>query len=399
MHWPFARQRGLTPVLDPSARSGSSSIRFAFKLFRQLGAEQKARNIFFSPASVMVCLWLLQEGAIGETRESMAKALEAGDLDPEGLRLVIADLRSALQIQGPSLQLESANSLWCNLGWTPRLEYVARAGEGYGAEVNTLDFRGADSVSRINAWVSEKTRGKIEGILDRLDPLAALVAINAIYFKDLWTQPFQRNFTREESFATSEGREMKVPLMDQYGTYSYCEQSKFQAVRLGYKTPRLAMYVFLPAKSSTLLEFQRSLSANAWNKWKGKFEMVEGRVRIPRFKLTYQASLTKSLGALGMEIAFDRQRARFDGIHPPPPAIWIDEVAHRAYVEVNEDGTEAAAATAGLFCLSATGKPKRTFKMVVDRPFFFAICDDSTNTILFMGAVEEPVAGRTGDVG
>lgn len=392
MPWPFSVRR--YPPLDLKQRNHASSANFAFKLFQQLGTEQVTRNIVFSPASVMLCLCLLQEGATGETRKAMSEVLEVAGLEPEALQLAIVALKSALRIEGPGLQLEAANSLWYNPEWAPRSDYVARIREEYDAEVVALDPLGPETVARINAWVSARTRGKIEGILTTIDPLTSLIAINAIYFKDLWGQVFDRDQTRDESFHTSDGRKLEVPLMSQYGSYPYYEESKFQAVRLGYKTSRLAMYVFLPARRSNLSEFRRSLNSAAWDKWIRRFSVIEGHIRLPRFKLTYESSLKSALSKLGMGIAFDRQRARFDAINPPPPEIWIDQILHRAFVEVNEEGTEAAAVTAAMMmCSSALHpKPRRTFEMIVDRPFFFAICDDYTKSILFMGSVEEPHA-------
>jgi serpin B len=152
------------------------------------------------------------------------------------------------------------------------------------------------------------------------------------------------------------------------------------------------MYVFLPAKKSSLREFRLDLNSGAWDKWMRRFEAMEGHIRLPRFKLTYQAMLNSPLSQLGMALAFDPQRARFDAISAPPPAIWIETVLHRAFLEINEEGTEAAAVSAvHMVALSMRPtKPPRTFEMLVDRPFFFAIRDDLTNTILFMGSVEEP---------
>jgi serine protease inhibitor len=390
MRWPFAARSELP--LDLREKSESPSRRFAFRLFRQLAGESKARNVFFSPASVMLCLWPLYDGATGETREAMAKVLEVAGLEPKELQSVVGALRSALQIESPGLKLEAANSLWCSQRFSPRSEYIAGVRKDYGAEVFALDFGGDQAVATINAWVAEKTHGKIGSILSSLDPLTFLVAINAVYFKDSWSERFLPKLTREELFHTSQGQELKVLLMSQYGSYSYYEDSKFQAVCLPYKTSRLAMYVFLPARKSSLRDFQLDLNSGAWDKWMRRFETMEGHLRLPRFKLTYQAALNGPLSQLGMAPAFDPQRARFDTISPPPPAIWIDTVLHRAFVEVNEEGTEAAATTAAMMPASAKYSPPRIrrFEMIVDRPFFFAICDTSTNTILFMGSVEEP---------
>ena len=389
MRWPFAGKKGAT--LDASAEI-SLSTRLAFKLFQQLGPDQGSGNLFFSPASVMLCLCMLREGATGETQAAMANTLEMDGLEPEALQSAIAALKSALQIEGSGLQLEMSNSLWCDPQWAPCSEYVAKVRETYGAEVFSLDSLGAEMVAKINAWVAARTRGKIDSIVDKLDPLTSLVAINAIYFKDLWGESFYREFTREDAFHTADGRKLKIPLMCQTNSYPYYEESRFQAVRLGYKTSRLGMYIFLPAKESTLAEFKRNLNAAAWEGCLRRFETAEGVLKFPRFKLTYDSDLSSALVRLGMGIAFDPERARFDGIHSPPPPIWIDQVLHRAFVEVNEEGTEAAAVTSTrMFCASARNeKPRRIFQMVVDRPFFFAIHDDQTRSILFMGAVEEP---------
>lgn len=152
------------------------------------------------------------------------------------------------------------------------------------------------------------------------------------------------------------------------------------------------MHVFLPAKTSNLEEFKNTLTSANWEKWMRRFERVDGHIEVPRFKLEYQSSLRNTLTKLGMGIAFDRGHARFDTICPPPPPIWIEQVLHRAFVEVNEEGTEAAAATGTVMDMLAEmpTEPRRTFEMIVNRPFFFAISESYTNMILFMGSVEQP---------
>jgi serpin B len=239
--------------MDITGQSASPSTRFAFKLFRQLASEQENRNLFWSPASVMLCLWMLHDSATRHTREAMATILEIADQEPEGLQLVFVALKSALQPYGPGLQLETANSLWCSHERPPRSEYVAKIKEHYDAEVVALDFQGVETAARVNSWVSAKTRGKIGSILSTIDPLTTLLAINAVYFKGLWGAPFERELTRAESFHTSDGRTLRVPLMCQYGFYPYCEESKFQAIGLPYKSgvTGLTMYILLSAKTLT----------------------------------------------------------------------------------------------------------------------------------------------------
>jgi serpin B len=388
MRLPFAVKKRLTPDLT---KSTLPSTRFAFKLHQEILQEGTA-NVFFSPASVMLCLYLLREGATGGTQAAIDKVLEIAGFEADALQSMVAGLKSVLQAKGPGLELEIANSVWCHQACTPRSEYVTKVKKDHDAAVIVLDFRNPETVDRINCWVSGKTRGKIKSVLESLDPRAILVAINAVYFKGLWAEPFERKLTRDELFHMSDGRRVKTPLMSQHGSYPYHEESGFQAVRLGYQNSRLAMYVFLPAKTSSLHEFQENLSSAVWDKWMERLETTRGHILLPRFKLAYSAKLKVALDKLGMGIVFAPGHARFDTISPPPPAIWVDEVLHRAFVEVNEEGTEAAAITeAGLRCLgSMVTKPPRTFQMVVDRPFFFAIRDDHTGTIWFMGAVEKP---------
>jgi serine protease inhibitor len=385
MRLPFAVKTGLTLDL---AKSTLPSTRFAFKLYREILREEGAANIFVSPASVMLCLCLLREGATGETQAAIDRVLEIASFDGNAFESAVGALKSVLQGKGPGLELEIANSVWCNQACTPRSEYLAKVKKDHDGEVIVLDFGNPETVDQMNGWVSGKTRGKINSIVESLDPLAILVAINAVYFKDLWVKPFEARLTREQLFHTGDGRGVKIPLMSQHGSYPYHEESGFQAVRLGYKNSRLAMYVFLPAKTSSLQQFQENMNSVEWDKWMERLETAPGHIRLPRFKLAFSAKLKVALDKLGMGIVFAPGEARFDTIIPPPPAIWVDEVLHRAFVEVNEEGTEAAATTDGE--LLGFGSEPPSFQMIVDRPFFLAIRDDHTGTMWFMGAVEDP---------
>jgi len=381
MRSPFAPKTGLTRDL---AKATSPSTRFAFKLYREIVRDAGTANVFFSPASVMLCLYLLREGATGDTQAAIDRVLEIAGFDADALQSTVAVLKS---VKAPGWELEIGNSVWCNQAYTLRSEYVAKVKKDYDAEVVALDFGDPEAIDQINAWCSGKTHGRIKGIADSLAPRALLLAINAVYFKDLWVTQFDPGQTREELFHTRDGRTVKAPLMSRHGSYAYYEESEFQAVGLAYQNSRLAMCVFLPAKTSSLQQFQQSLSSVAWDSWMKRWEPNEGQITLPRFKLASSAKLKVALDKLGMGAAFTPGQARFDAISPPPPAIWVDEVLHRAFVEVDEKGTEAAAITGadtlGLF------EPPRPFEMIVDRPFFFAICDHA-GTIWFMGSVEEP---------
>jgi serpin B len=386
--WPFARHSHPQGSVGTITETGPFlPDRFAFKLFRELARANDSSNVFCSPFSVMLCLMMVWEGATGETREAMAKVLEIVE-DPEGCQRF---LKAALAISSPGLELAIANSLWCDEQARMLAAFLTLAREKYAAEVVSLPFQSPETVPRINAWVADKTRGKIDEIIDFLTPLQLLVAINAIYFKGLWKAPFEKSLTREERFFTPGNHSIKVPLMRRSGYYPYHEESTFQAVRLPYQGDRVGMYMFLPSKGTGLPGFLRALTSAQWGRWMWTFTETEGMVGLPRFKFEQFIELGPILANIGMSEAFDPERAQFDGIALPPPPIYIDRVIHRAVVDVNEEGTEAAAVTAITFCSApmARSEPRR-FQMILDRPFFFVIRDDHSNMILFMGALNDP---------
>ena len=388
MIWPFARLSHPQGSIGTITETGPFlPDRFAFKLFRELVRANDTSNVFCSPFSVMLCLMMVWEGATGETREAMAKVLEIVE-DPEGCQRF---LKAALAISSPGLELAIANSLWCDEQARMLAAFLTLAREKYAAEVVSLPFQSPETVPRINAWVADKTRGKIDEIIDFLTPLQLLVAINAIYFKGLWKAPFEKSLTREERFFTPGNHSIKVPLMRRSGYYPYHEESTFQAVRLPYQGDRVGMYMFLPSKGTGLPGFLRALTSAQWGRWMWTFTETEGMVGLPRFKFEQFIELGPILANIGMSEAFDPERAQFDGIALPPPPIYIDRVIHRAVVDVNEEGTEAAAVTAITFCSApmARSEPRR-FQMILDRPFFFVIRDDHSNMILFMGALNDP---------
>jgi serpin B len=220
MIWPFARQSHPQSSIESITERGPFlPDRLAFRLFRELVRANDTSNVFCSPFSVMLCLMMVWEGATGETREAMARALEIIE-DPEGCQRF---LKAALAISSPGLELAIANSLWCDeqAGILPAFLTLAR--EKYAAEVVSLPFQSPETVPRINAWVADKTRGKIGRIIDSLTPLALLVALNAIYFKGLWKVPFEKSLTREERFFTPGNYSIKVPLMRRSAYYPYHE--------------------------------------------------------------------------------------------------------------------------------------------------------------------------------
>jgi serine protease inhibitor len=374
-------------LAQPQGSLASADLKFGFKLFSKL-AEDKEQNLFISPASVAFALDMTYNGAAAETQQAMAKTLEIQGLNLEEVNRANKLLRQALTNPDSKIKLSIANSLWLAQGWSLKPEFVQRNGDFYGATLQSLDFRDPRSPATINAWVAKATAGKISRIVQKIAP--PLILINAIYFKGLWTRPFDKALTKERPFTLANGRQKPLPMMSQSGEYHYFQGKNFQAVSLPYgEKGRLSLKIFLPDPNSNLKAFCRELNAANWQQWQANFKMSRGSIVLPRFKLEYKASLKEPLTALGMGVAFDKRRANFSNMCPPP-GVYIDDVIHKTYVEVNEEGTEAAAVTAVKMKAMDMAPPKESFTMIVDRPFFVALDDRETGAVLFMGAIFEP---------
>jgi serine protease inhibitor len=366
------------------------SAQFAFKLFAELTKSNVEQNIFISPTSVALALALAYNGARGETARAIARTLELGDTGLDALNRVNAALIESLSALDPHVVLAIANALWARQGISFAPGFLQGSQDFYRAEIATLDFGAAGAVAAINEWVRRNTAGKIETIIDQIDRSAVMFLINAIYFKGRWAKPFDPRRTREMPFTLAGGRHKPHPMMAQTGKFDYYALPGFQAISLPYGAGRASMYIFLPEQRSSLRAFRRELTHKSWESWLRHFRPTEGTIRLPRFKLAYQATLNDALKALGMGIAFDLQRADFGAMFTDgKPGASIDEVKHKTFVEVNEEGTEAAAVTS-IGMIRMTMAPQRSFSMIVDRPFFCAIRDNQTGALLFMGAITDP---------
>jgi len=383
----LAKESGATTPQELASAYG----KFGFKLFGNLTGSNKGQNVFVSPASVAFALAMTYNGAAGDTQEAMARTLEIQGLNLEDLNRANAGLRQALSQPGPRITLNIANSLWLRQGLSFKPDFLKRNEEFYQAAVKVLNFADPRAPATINDWVKKETDGKITRIVGQLQPSAILFLINATYFKGRWARPFDPARTKERPFTLLGGQVKQLPMMSQSGSYKYYRGKNFQAVTLPYgENRRWSMKIFLPDQNSGLKEFLSQLNAANWQQWLAGFKMTNGSIALPRFKLEYEASLKAPLGALGMGTAFDEARADFSRLCAPPPRVYIDDVKHKTFLEVNEEGTKAAAVTA--VGVAATGRPapRPGFTMVVDRPFFLAIDDSETGVLLFLGAVTEP---------
>ncbi len=372
------------------SRLVSANTSFGFKLFAEVAKQDAGKNVFISPASVGLALAMTYNGAVGETKQGMERTLDIQGMNHLELNRAYSQLKAALESADPKVQLNIANSLWGRKGITFNPDFIQRNKQFYGADVTALDFGDPGAPATINAWVADKTKGKISHIVDQIDAQSILFLINAIYFKGKWSIEFDKAKTKEDTFTTGAGQQKRVPMMHQSGKYNYYEGKNFQAVSLPYGDGRASMYIFLPAQGSRLDEFQKDLTAANWESWMKQFVQTDGSIAVPRFKVEYEVGLNDALKALGMGIAFDADRADFSGIVQGSGKAYISRVKHKTFAEVNEEGTEAAAVTSVEMRVTSARPQQRTFQMIVDRPFFCAIRDNKTGTLLFVGSITDP---------
>jgi serpin B len=369
------------------------STQFAFSLFETL--KPGDRNLAICPYSARVVLSMLCEGSTGETRESLLETLRL-DENPENQSNHYERLGRPLGFQSDAerreLEMLTANSLWCDDGFLLKPDYVNAVKEHYLAEAQTLDFRAPDSARRVNSWAHEKTRGRIPTVVASLTEYSPLLAMNAVYFKGLWSEPFEVEETRDEEFTLLDGTKQLVPAMRQSGEFRYAEIGGAQIVSLPYKGG-MSMRVVLPPKHTPFPKFCAELTSIVGTSWTRFMAERDGHIRLPRFRIETQADLSAPLKSMGMSQVFDPARAELEGISDRKP-LYLMGVMQKDFVEVNEKGTEAAALT---YCVLGAAlnppPPPPPFEMIVNRPFVFAICDDFSGTVVFLAAVADPLAG------
>jgi serine protease inhibitor len=361
---------------------------FGFDLFNQLQSTDKDKNIFFSPLSIATALEMTYNGAAGETKEAMARTLKLEGMKEIEVNQASANLMKSLKSADPKIELAIANSLWAKQGVKFKEEFLAINRQDFGAEIASLNFADPKAKTTINNWVSKNTKGKIPAIIDQINSDQALFLINAIYFKGLWEKKFDKALTKNEPFYLVSGAPKQAPMMSQSGTYLYYRGDKFQAVSLPYGKGSTSLYLFLPDKGSSLSQLMKEFPK--CEQWIKSFRKTPGDVKIPRFKMEYEKSLNETIKALGMGVAFTREKADFSRMRSERD-LFISEVKHKAIVDVNEEGTEAAAGTSVGISVTSAMPVQERFSFIADHPFLMAIRDEKTGAILFMGVVVEPI--------
>jgi serpin B len=363
---------------------------FGFKTLNELARTQPGKNVFISPVSLEMALTMTYNGASGETRKAMAQALELTAYTPQDASAASSALIKSLENSGPGVKLNIANSLWARKGVKFKPDFLRANKNYFNAEIKEVEFDQA-AVKAINSWVSSKTQGKIPKIIEQIQSNMILFLINAVYFKGQWTDEFDKKLTKEAPFTLANGTKTNVPMMSRHGHYTYFSEPGLQAISIPYGTGRMSMYVFLPDKPSGLPDLLLRLNATTWEKWMHSFGTRTLDLSMPRFKIEYKAEeeLKAALKSMGMTVAFDPAKADFSGMAiTSHQNLYISQIVHKTYVDVNEQGTEAAAVTS--VGVGVTAMPVRPLQMVIDHPFLCAIADNDTGAILFIGAITNP---------
>jgi serpin B len=399
-----------TPVVQVTIPAGAADAdstldvarannRFAFDLYSRLANDpaNAGSNIFFSPFSISSALAITYEGANGKTADEIRSVFHFPANDTR-LRTGYSDLNAGINSGDTSYSLQTANALWAEKTYPFLPGYTSTAGRYYGANTTNLDFKTQPEQSRliINKWVEDKTLQKIKDLLPAgvIDPTTRLVITNAIYFKGEWVRQFGKNKTTNADFMTDSGKAVQVPMMqrtDELATYRYAEDNSFQMLSMPYAHSggkELSMTVLLP-KGNNLTATGSAITVTGLSGLQKNATSRRVMVYFPKFTLDTQYSLPDMLMVMGMPTAFTGN-ADFSGMDGSKD-LFIGDVIHKAFVDVNEEGTEAAAATGVVMLLAAapgTGQPVPVFR--ADHPFIFFIQDDETGAILFMGRVVNP---------
>jgi serpin B len=372
-------------------RAAKDNNAFAFNLYVQL--RQRDGNLFFSPESISTALAMTYAGARGPTAEKMAKTLHF-TLGQDRLHPALGAILDEQYAGGGKggYQLSVANALWGQKGVGFLPEYLKLVKDHYGGGLNEVDFMAATEEARktINTWVEKQTQDKIKDLIPDglLQPDTKLVLTNAVYFKGDWNTQFKKEATHDGPFQVSATDKVTVPLMSQTGEFKYIEGPDFQAVEMPYKGKDLSMVVLLPTKADGLAAFEKDLGSNLAANMAAamaKQRAEEVAVTLPKFQLTSQFDLKGTLAAIGMGDAFT-DRADFSGMDGKRD-LMLSAVVHKAFVDVNEEGTEAAAAT-GVVAVPTAAPVRRVFR--ADHPFVFLIRDSRSGSILFLGRVVNP---------
>jgi len=376
--------------LKSAISEGNNS--FAFSIFKKITSnETEGSNVFISPLSMYFALALAGNGSAGETEAAFNKVLGFDDTINQTFCQAIADVYSDLIPNNDNVTVEIANSLWPAINFPIKDNYISQSKEYFKAEVKPVDFGNPETVNVINGWIEDKTHGKIQKMLSYIPGYTPLLLVNAIYFKGKWKFEFADSSNYDGTFSKTDGSQSNATFMRQSAILDYYSNSIFSSIKLPYNDTNFCMTILLPDKNHNTNEVIANLSDENWKSWNAGYRKEQVNVTIPKFKYSFGTrNISSELIDLGLGIAFSGQ-ADFSKI--TDSHIQIDQVLHKAYMEVNEEGTEAAAATVISFSVTACldCEEPQVINFVADKPFVFIISEVKSQTILFTGLMNSPV--------
>jgi serpin B len=373
-------------LTEKTAQLLEAENNFGFELFQNIyAAETEFENILVSPLSVSLALAMTYNGADGETKIAMEKTLKVHGLTPEEINTSYFDLINALKSLDSKVLLEIANAIYYREGFSVEQDFVSINKNYYNAGVAALDFSSSGALKTINGWVAEQTHQKIKTILDEISPEHVMFLLNAIYFKGIWKSKFEKKNTEKRSFYLENGSTVQTDFMQQTNAVPFASNDLFTAVELSYGKGNYSMYVFLPETNKTLENIIDKLDKDHWENWMESFTETRVDIKFPKFTYEYEKTLNDALTDMGMGISFTGA-ADFTGINKNG-GLKIDYVKHKSFIEVNKEGTEAAAVT--VVAVELTAAPQNVI-FNVNRPFLYTITEKSTGAILFIGTVKNP---------
>jgi serpin B len=359
---------------------------FSIKLFKNLNSTNTSNdNLFASPLSVSFALGMTSNGANSQTLDAIRNTLNFAGLTQQQVNNYYNNLITNLPLLNPNTTLKIANSIWYKQGFNVLPAFLKTNTDNFHAQVQALDFTSQSSVNTINNWVKDNTDGKIPGIIDQLDPQAVMYLVNAIYFKSSWNQKFDPAQTKPKPFYKPDGSQVQASFMTGTKDYNYNAEGNISVFELPYSDKKFSMVIVMPTDGTSLKDVITGLDSAKWQGLTQRLTAINAEISLPKFKFTYSVTLNDALKALGMQIPFS-DNADFSLISTGSN-LKISEVKHKAFVDIDESGTTAAAATSVGIVPTDILIPKT---VIIDHPFIFAIREMSSGLILFIGTVNDP---------
>jgi len=357
---------------------------FAFDLFKATYKFEDKENIFISPLSVDMALSMTWNGAEGETKKEMQTALRNEGYTSENINEYNQFLREALTGVDPTTRIAIANSIWSRQEFNVQKNFIDVNKLYYNAEVQSVDFSSPETLTKINNWCANNTNNKIPEIIEEIPNEAMMFLINAIYFKGIWASQFDKKDTSDGQFKAGDGQVQNVKMMSQKSDLPYTEDLNCRYLEMPYGNGAFSMVVVLPQDGKNINDVTHALTNTTWKDAMDRLSECRVNLRLPRFKIECSYRMEQNiLPEMGMKQPFQAGVANFSGINPNID-LYISNVIHKTYVEVNEEGTEAAAVTSVGIYTTSTPRP---VDFIVDQPFVFAIREKSTGAILFIGKI------------